>query len=465
MLQTQRAYFQAPTHEKVRLSDVIAGLSRALDITEGHPQGHAARSCIIGMRIGDRLGLSEEQRADLFYALLLKDAGCSSNAARVYQLFGGDDHAAKRAVWLRDWRRLHEKAAYGLGYAGRGEGLTRRLVRILKLAAAGPRAERELFEVRCDRGAAIARDLGLSADAAAAIRAMDEHWDGGGQPAGLRGSQIPLLAQIIGLAQVLEIFSQSGGADLARQVATRRAGRWFDPAMLAAVQPLFDEAAFWTTLYEQDPMPMVARAEPSPVFLPGDHSRLDRIAEAFASVIDAKSPFTSHHSRRVAEYAVTIGERLNFEGNALTRLRRAALLHDIGKLGVPNRILDKPGTLGADEWRIVRLHPAHTFDILQTVPVFRELAHDASCHHEKLNGRGYPAGLAGAALSPTARVLAVADITDALLADRPYRPGLARPDVADILQQECAEGALCATTVRAAVASLERPPTRTSPAT
>ena len=208
---------------------MFAGLSRALDITEGHPQGHAARSCIIGMRIAALLGLGETERTDLFYALLLKDAGCSSNAARVYQLFGGDDHSAKRAVWLRDWRRLSEKAAYGLSYAGRGEGLTGRLRRLLKLAAAGPKAERELFEVRCERGAAIAIDLGLSAATSAAIRAMDEHWDGGGQPSGLRGEEIPLLARIIGLAQVLEIFSQHGGAALAREVAARRAGRWFDP--------------------------------------------------------------------------------------------------------------------------------------------------------------------------------------------------------------------------------------------
>ena len=104
----------------VPVMDVIAGLSRALDITEGHPQGHAARSAVIGMWCADRLELGETDRADLFHALLLKDAGCSSNAARVYQLFGGNDHHAKRAVWLTDWRRWPEKVSYGLAYAGRG---------------------------------------------------------------------------------------------------------------------------------------------------------------------------------------------------------------------------------------------------------------------------------------------------------------------------------------------------------
>jgi HD-GYP domain-containing protein (c-di-GMP phosphodiesterase class II) len=454
VLQIRHAAFRGHEPETVRVSEVIAGLSRALDITEGHPQGHAARSCIIGMRIADLLDLPEEARTDLFYALLLKDVGCSSNAARVYQLFGGDDHAAKRAVWLRDWRRLIEKAGYGFGYAGRGEGFTGRLRHLLRLAAAGPGAERELFRVRCERGAAIALDLGLSASAAAAIRAMDEHWDGGGQPTGLRGEAIPLLARIIGLAQVLEIFSDQGGVASAREVARRRTGRWFDPAVVAAIQPLFDDAGFWSALQRQDPMQLVAGAEPSPLHVRADHARLDRIAEAFASVIDAKSPYTSHHSRRVARYAGVIGTRLQFDEGSLVRLRRAALLHDIGKLGVPNRILDKPGTLSADEWSVVRLHPAHTFHILQAVPLFRGFASDASYHHEKLNGAGYPYAMAGIGLSPTARILAVADITDALLADRPYRAGLDPFAVAGILEMECADGALCGTTVQAMVASL-----------
>jgi HD-GYP domain-containing protein (c-di-GMP phosphodiesterase class II) len=311
-----------------------------------------------------------------------------------------------------------------------------------------------LFQVRCDRGAAIALDLGLSNATAAAIRSMDEHWDGGGQPSGLCGEQIPLLARIVGLAQVLEIFSDQTGAEAARQVASRRSGRWFDPAIVKAARPLLEDAEFWTELQRRDPMQLVADAEPCPVHVRADHEALDRIAEAFASVIDAKSPFTSDHSRRVAGYAEAVGERLRFDERALVRLRRAALLHDIGKLGVPNRILDKPGPLGNDEWKIVRLHPRHTFDILQAVPLFRDFAADASHHHEKLNGRGYPYAISGTALSPTARVLAVADIADALLADRPYRAGLSVTAAAGILQRECADGSLCGTTVRAMVASL-----------
>ena len=98
----------------VKLSTVLSAMSYALDLTEGQPLGHAGRSCLIGMRIAHELKLSAEERSDLFYALLVKDAGCSSNAARVHQLFGGDDQSVKRGLWVRDWRKWREKGRYAL---------------------------------------------------------------------------------------------------------------------------------------------------------------------------------------------------------------------------------------------------------------------------------------------------------------------------------------------------------------
>ena len=451
---------------RVLVSDVLAGLSRALDITEGHPQGHAARSCLIGMRLADLMRLPDPQRGDLFYALLLKDAGCSSNAARVHQLFGGREQEVKRAVWMRDWRRFPEKAGYALQYAGRGESLMKRALRLLRLAA-GTGSEKALFQIRCDRGASIALGLGLSEATASAIRTMDEHWDGGGQPAGLRGDDIPVLGRIIGMAQVFEIFAQERGPAAAFQVLQTRAHRWFDPSMVTAARQLCADTSFWNALAEHDPLELVARAEPTQSAIAADDERLDQIAEAFAQVIDAKSPFTCDHSRRVAGFATQIASRMGFDPTELTRIRRAALLHDIGKLGVPNSILDKPGPLTADEWRVVRRHPAHTWTILEPVPIFTDFALDASCHHEKLDGSGYHAGRKGSELTAAARILAVADICDALLADRPYRAGMAPPDVVRILSEECGRGALCGESVSAAADVLSHvvaPPADSEPA-
>ena len=141
------------TATTVKLSSILSSLSYALDLTEGHPRGHASRSCLIGMRIARTLALSAADQSDLFYALLLKDAGCSSNSARVFQLFGGDDQTAKRGVWLRDWRKLREQIAYVLDYAEPEGKLFERVRRLAVLAAKGPASRRMLFEVRCDRGA------------------------------------------------------------------------------------------------------------------------------------------------------------------------------------------------------------------------------------------------------------------------------------------------------------------------
>ena len=431
--------------------DVIAGLSRALDITEGHPAGHAGRSCLIGMQLAEVLGLDDTDRADLFHALLLKDAGCSSNAARVHQLSGGHDHQVKRSVWLTDWRNWSEKISHALQVVGRGEPILARLARLGRLAALGPKAEQELFQIRCDRGAAIALDLGLSRATADAIRAMDEHWDGGGQPARLRRDAIPLLAQIVGIAQVTEIFWADRGLTQALGVLTRRSGRWFNPALVRAMRVLARNDQFWEHLRTIDPVELLRAVAPATALAVADDAALDRVVDAFAGVIDAKSPYTHDHSRRVSEYAVAAATRLGFSPQRLTRLKRTALLHDIGKLGVSNSILDKPGALTPPEWASMREHTRHTFEILDRVPVFREVAFDAACHHERLDGTGYHLGLTGAALSPSARVLAVADVTDALRSDRPYRAGLEVDRVTAMLAADAASGTLCPQSVTAMV--------------
>jgi len=417
------------------ISAVLSGLSAALDITEGHPRGHAARTCLIAMRIGDALRLSPEESSDLFYAALLKDAGCSANAERVYQMFGGpDEHETKRAVWLRDWRKLDQKVRYALEWVEPEGDFLARVRQFLRLAAIGPKAERELFEIRCARSAAIARALGMSEATAQAVHLMDEHWDGGGHPQGISGERIPIAARIIGLAQVVEIFWGVAGPDRALEMATQRRGRWFDPELVDCLQAI-SSPALWASLESPDLNATVAAAEPAERAIDATDARLDQIATAFAWVIDAKSSFTFEHSDRVSSIALGMARHLGFTGAAQTRLRRAALLHDIGKLAVPNAILDKPGRLTSAEWAIVKQHPEHTLNVLRRVPIFEELAEDAANHHERLDGRGYFRGLRAEQLMPTARVLAVADVADALMSARPYRAAMPRDEVLALIRQ------------------------------
>lgn len=418
------------------VSTILSALSYALDLTEGHPRGHSARTCLIGMALGRVIGLPSQDQQDLFYALLLKDAGCSSNAERIFQVFGGDDQAAKRGAWEHDWRTLRGKASYALKFAEPGGSLGARLKKLIALATGGRTLGRSIYQIRCERGADIAQALGFSKATAHAIRSMDEHWDGGGYPAGLKGHEIPMLARIVGVAQVAEIFAEQDGPEAALAVVRERRGRWFDPEVVKAFGDVASDAALWQRVESEDVDREVAAVEPHVMQFAVDEQRLDQIASAFAWVVDAKSPFTYRHSERVAEFATAMGEHIGLSKAECVRVKRAALLHDIGKLAVPNRILDKPGRLTKNEWESVRLHPYYSYQILERVPVFNEFAFDASAHHERMDGRGYYRNLRGDQLSVCARILAVADKFDALSADRPYRAGMPLDRVCGILSED-----------------------------
>jgi putative nucleotidyltransferase with HDIG domain len=180
----------------------------------------------------------------------------------------------------------------------------------------------------------------------------------------------------------------------------------------------------------------VLAAEPEDEVRVVDAEGLDRVARAFAEIIDAKSPYTHRHSTGVAEIARAVAARMNLDAETVRQLYRAALLHDIGKLGVSNRILDKAGPLTTSERTEMQQHPIHTMAILERVGAFRRFARVAAFHHEKLDGSGYPWGLHAAELDQSARILAVADIYEALTAERPYRVGMPEEDAIMFLRSQ-----------------------------
>jgi HD-GYP domain-containing protein (c-di-GMP phosphodiesterase class II) len=431
----------APARESTyRLSEILSALSCALDITEGQPPGHAVRTCLIGMRLGERIGLRLADRGPLFYALLLKDLGCSSNAARLCSLFGADDRALKREHKLTDWSRSRHSLTYAFRNAVPAASPMARAVKVAGMVFGERGSGREMVQTRCERGAEIAAMLGFTQATREAIRSIDEHWDGHGMPEGLSGTGIPLLGRIVGLAQTVEVFASSFGVEAGIAVAIERRGRWFDPALVDALRSFEGDDDF--------------ALEPEDQVLLADDERLDDIARAFARVIDAKSPFTYLHSERVAELAVTIGRRLHFSAVELRDLRRAGLLHDIGKLGVSTLILDKPDRLTERERAEIRVHPAYTQRILERVAAFASIVEVASAHHERLDGKGYHLGLPAERLSPMSRALAVADVYEAVTADRPYRAGLPRNEAVAILRN-LAGTALCPSSVEALASELD----------
>ena len=406
----------------VATAELIASLSFALDLTEGACPGHAVRSCILGMRIAKEMGLSSELTGDLYYALLLKDVGCSSNATRLFQIVGDDEIRAKRLTKETDWTRFQwSQMKYLLKHAHSHENLPGRVRGIKSMLQKSSENAEMLIRLRCEKGARVVRDLGMSQMTAGAIYCLDEHWNGMGYPDRLQGEDIPLLARIASVAQTLEVFYRLHGKAAAMDVLQKRSGRWFDPSIVRAVTLMLQREVLWQGLADEEIHEEVARLEPMDKKLPADAFTIDGICVAFAEVVDAKSHYTFTHSSGVAKAAVKIGECMNLSPRELTTLRRAGLLHDIGKLSVPNSILDKRGSLTAEEWTCVQRHPRFTYEILSRVQGFAEIATVAAQHHERLDGSGYFAGLKGDDLCLPSRILTVADIFDALSGERPYR--------------------------------------------
>lgn len=455
MLQTTTSD-PSPIAAGLKLAELISALSHALDITEGQPEGHCVRCCWIGMHIGRHIGLNETQQWELYYTLLLKDLGCSSNAARICELYLTDDLDFKR-----DFKHvgdsLPQVVRFVLQHTGLKAGLAERFRSVLNIFRNGPEYSQELIQTRCQRGAEIARLLRFSEGVAAGIYSLDEHWNGQGKPEQLQGAAIPVYARIALLAQVIDVFHTADGREAAMDEVRRRAGQWFDPTLTAAMEMVAANDAFWATLRSPGIETAVLALEPAAHVVPLDEDYLDDIAAAFGQVVDSKSPYTSGHSARVALYTDLIAEALGLDPQRRRWLKRGALLHDVGKLGVSNSVLDKAGKLDAAEWDAVRDHARLTESILSKIHAFSELARIAGAHHERLDGGGYPRGLKAEDIHLETRIITTADIFDAITAERPYRGAVPIPQTLEMMAKTVgtALDPRCFEALKAAMARLQ----------
>ena len=428
------------TGEHLHLSEVLSALSFALDLTEGALPGHALRSCLLGMRLAETIGLPQAVRVALFYSLQLKDVGCSSNAARMTALVGGDDRVLKSTAKLQDWTRPHRPSGRVVRALWKetlpSASLPRRAARLVKIAATQHTNNASMITLRCERGANIVTRLEMGAPVAEAVRHLDEHWDGSGYPEGLAGEAIPLFSRICSVAQNLDVFASADGPARALEVVRSRRRTWFDPEIVWAAESLANAGQLWPLCLPgdnvEDTRQAVLDLDPGLLSqITGD--RLDRICETFADVVDAKSPFTFRHSLGVTEVAGALAHQLGLGLAQYRTVRRAALLHDLGKLSVPNSILDKPGELTEADWDVVRRHPGLSGSILRRVPALRGLAALTEEHHERLDGSGYPRRLTVRDLSLESRIIALADNYAAMVEERPYRTPLDPQHVLELL--------------------------------
>ena len=430
-----RAIAGVSADQTVSLAELVGAFSYALDITEGQPAGHGVRSCWIGSHIGKAIGLSAQDRDDLYYTLLLKDLGCSSNSARVCELYQADDRAFKQG-YKTVGTSLAATIHFVASRTATAAPLHRRAAAIGHILKHGDDIAQELIVSRCTRGADIATSLRFSDSVASGIYHLDEHFDGSGRPGHLRGEAIPLASRIALLAQVADVFHSHAGRDAAIDEVQRRSGSWLDPALVDAFTAVAADPAFWSGLTSPFLDTRLLSLTPREHRRTVDDDYLDAIAAAFGAVIDAKSPFTAGHSGRVADLAEQIGGAFGVLPARRRWIYRAALLHDVGKLGVSNRILDKPGKLDDREWVEMRGHAAHTQAILGRIGVLADLAPIAAAHHEKLDGTGYPLGLVDHEIRRETRIITVCDFYDALTSDRPYRAAMTTSDAMAIISDE-----------------------------
>ena len=384
------------------LPQLLATLSLSLDLSEGRAYRHAWRTALLALDLARRENIPPEARNELGLAALLHDAGVSRIGHHLSPLC-----------------RVSELELIALHPTATPEQLARIIT--------GSKVEKlfELMATHCEQGAVVAKDLGLPPAVGKAILHHHERWDGLGLPQALAEEAIPLEARLLAIADIIESTAAAAGhygnGERAAALAAlrTRASSQLDPHLCNTAAELLNDHELWNRILGADQSLLVES------FL-GEWPRLawpqlHALATCFADLVDAKSPYTFHHSTQVAHYAFAVGQKLGLDPITLAQLRLAGLFHDLGKLALSNRILDKKGSLTDQEFAQVKEHPAHTDHILSYLPQLGELRAWAADHHERLDGNGYPRGLRGDQLSLPARILTVCDVYQALTSHRPYR--------------------------------------------
>jgi HD-GYP domain-containing protein (c-di-GMP phosphodiesterase class II) len=427
----------------VRLAELVASLSLGIDLGFGQPMEHVLRQCLIALRLAERIGLDEDARAAVYYTALLLGVGCHTDAHEQAKWFG-DDIALKAS-----------KYEHGLGLRGAVEGMRRigagqpplHRFRIgLEFAMSGHREVDDMIAHHAAMARALGEQLELPAEVLAALGAAYEFWDGHGWPGALKGADVPIAARLSQLADFVEVAHRVGGVEAARAYARKRAGRQFDPDVAArfcadaeGILAGLDAVGSWEAVIEAEPALAVVVSG----------ARFDAALLAIADFVDLKSPFMLGHARAVSDLTAEAARQIGMAASEVRTLRRAGLIHDLGRLGISNSIWDKRGPHGAGERERVRMHPYLTERMLHQSPSLAPLGAIAVQHRERLDGSGYPHGLAGAAISRPARVLGAPDAYQAMREPRPHRPAHSAESAAAQLRGEVRAGRLDAEAVHA----------------
>jgi len=441
--------------ESVRAAEVIAALSLATDLGISVPLEYGLHSTLLAMRLADRLKVDGETATQIYYACQLFYVGCTANADVAAELFGGDDALITYATPGRFGSRAEMTAGFLRAIAPPGGTPITRARQLTRLPKAA-RVFKHHIAAFCEVATMLTDRLGVDPSVGALFQYVAERWDGKGEPGRARGDQIPLPMRIVHVARDAAFQRMLGGVDHAASVVRRRSGHAFDPDVVAALADdangffAIDSASAWDETLVSEPRPHT--------FLEGES--IDGALAAMGDFSDLVSPYFIGHSTGVAALAMNAAQRCRFDVAELTTIRRAALVHDIGRVAVPARIWQEPGPLTPDDWEKLRLHPYQTERILHRSPFLAVLAGVAATHHERCDGSGYHRGTAASGLTPRARLLAAADAYQTKIEPRPHREPLTPEHAAETLTNEVHAGRLDAVAVRAVLEAAGQPTPR-----
>jgi HD-GYP domain-containing protein (c-di-GMP phosphodiesterase class II) len=425
----------------VRLPELMAALSIATDLGMGQPLESALCSCVVAVRLGVALRLPDDALRDVYYQALLRYIGCNADTYAMAAVFG-DELALRRDFASLDPGRPPEVLGVAMRYmrqAKAGEPPYRLAAFVTRGLLSLPRLMSESFAGHCEVAQRLAARLGFSESLIVCLGQVYERWDGKGLPRKLKGDQVAEAVQLVTLAQDAVVWHRIGGPDAAVATIRKRSGGAYEPRM--AERFCAEATTILAGLDDEPTWNAVLSLEPGSRDCLSDED-FDQACTALADFADIKSPYTVGHSPGVAGLAAGTGRRCGLVEADVTALRRAALLHDIGRVGVSAGVWVKEGPLTDREREQVRLHPYYTDRVLARPEPLRRVGAVASQHHERLDGSGYHRAVSAQTLSPAARILAAADAYQAMTEPRPHRPARSPDEAAEQLRSEVRAGRL-----------------------
>jgi HD-GYP domain-containing protein (c-di-GMP phosphodiesterase class II) len=431
--------------QPLRLAELLAGLSLVADVGMGLEPGEAGRAALVAMELASLVDAADP--SDVYYTTLLQHVGCAAYAHEAARMLGGDELAVKRAAVHTDFARPSDVLRTYLPNLAPSARLATRVAAAGTVMVRARQIVHGYSRANCEVAARTAERVGLGPGVVAGLLDVYEQWNGRGGPHGLRGTAIAHPARIAQVAATAALFHGVGGRAAAVEAIRQRAGQALDPELVELLERRGGDVLGVLDSVE-DPVAAAVGAEPRPAVTFSAPRALDRICRAFGEVVDIKTPLHFGHCTGVASLAAAAAERC---GLAADELNRAALVHDIGRASVPNGVWERPGPLTWPDQERMRLHAYHSERVLLRCGPLAPIAQLAGMHHERLDCSGYHRGASAANLGPAERLLAAADVLQALTEHRAHRPARTTDEAADVLAAEARAGRLDPDAVHAVI--------------